>query len=51
MDALNKFCAIFNKGDKFCDFLFAFLYIDPLLIRDLLQTERIYYNGEQVRSC
>ena len=25
-DILNRFSAIFDKGDNFCDFLFAFLY-------------------------
>ena len=29
--AFDRFTAIFHKGDNFDDFLFAFLYIKPLL--------------------
>ena len=25
-----RFCALFNRGDNFCDFLFAFLHTGPL---------------------
>ena len=30
-DTLGRFSSIFDKGDKFCDFLYAFLYSNPLL--------------------
>ena len=36
MDTLDRFSAIFHKGDNFCDFLFAFLSTNPLLKRGLL---------------
>ena len=36
MDTLDRFSAIFDKGDNFGDFLFALLYSDPSLKRGLL---------------
>ena len=38
---LGGFPTILDKGDKCCDFLFAFLYIKPILKSDLIQKERI----------
>ena len=35
LDALGRFSAIFDKGDNFGDFIFAFLYFNPLLNRGL----------------
>ena len=35
-DALSLFLAIANKGDNFCDFLFAFLHTKSLLKKGLL---------------
>ena len=34
------FSDIFEKEDKFCDFLFAFLYIKPQVKMGLLLTEK-----------
>ena len=36
MDTFGKFSAVFDKGDNFCNFLFAYLYIIPLLKKGLL---------------
>ena len=34
-DTVGRFSAIFDTGDKFCDFLFVFLLTKPLLKRIL----------------
>ena len=48
MGALSRFSTISDKGDNFCDFLFAFLYTHPLLKRGLLLKERICSPWEQI---
>ena len=39
MDRFRDFATILHKGDKFCDYLFAFLHTKPLLqgVRSLRQ--------------
>ena len=43
LDGLGRFSAIFQKDYvyNFCEFLFAFLLIKPLLKRDLLKKVRL----------
>ena len=36
LDIFGRLSAMFSKGDRFYDFLFAFLHTIPLLNRDLL---------------
>ena len=50
MDTFWDSAAIFHKGDNFCDFLFAFLRINPLLKKGLLSKERICSHWEQILS-
>ena len=45
MDRLDRFSAIFQKGDNFCDFLFAFMYTYPFW--KVLYSKR---KGEQILS-
>ena len=36
LDTFGRFFTVYAKGDKFCDFLFDFLHVNLVLIRDLL---------------
>ena len=40
LDTLNRFPALFYKGKYFCDFLFTFLYIKPILKKVVYSTRR-----------
>ena len=46
LDTLGRFFAISDKGDNFCDFLFALLHANPLLKRGLVFKERAFSQGE-----
>ena len=50
MDTFDKFSAIFDKEDNFCDFLFALMHANPLLKSGLLYKEGICSQREQILS-
>ena len=47
LDTFGKFSSIFHKEDNFCDFLFAFKHIKPLLKR-VYSKRKNFSKGEQM---